>query len=56
MEDGGGVVAYGWMDTAWGDAEMLVAVDPQHHRQGVGTFVLDCTPEEISGYTPILAI
>ena len=46
VEDGGAVVAYGWMDTAWGDAEMLVAVDPQHHRQGVGTFVLDCLEQE----------
>lgn len=41
VEDAGTVVAYGWMDTAWGDAEMLLAVDPGHHGQGVGTFVLD---------------
>ncbi|MGH9002600.1 MAG: GNAT family N-acetyltransferase [Acidimicrobiia bacterium] len=41
VEDGGAVVAYGWMDTAWGDAEMLLAVDPGHHNRGVGTFVLD---------------
>ena len=41
VEDGGSVVAYGWMDTAWGDAEMLLAVDPQCQGQGVGTFVLD---------------
>lgn len=46
VEDGGSVVAYGWMDTAWGDAEMLVAVDPQRQGQGVGTFVLDCLERE----------
>lgn len=40
VEDGGAVVAYGWMDTVWGDAEMLLAVDPAHEGQGVGTFVI----------------
>ncbi len=46
VEDGDSVVAYGWMDTAWGDAEMLLAVDPHHHGRGVGTFVLDCLEQE----------
>jgi GNAT superfamily N-acetyltransferase len=46
VEDGGTVVAYGWMDTAWGDAEMLLAVDPEHHSHGVGTFVLDQLEQE----------
>lgn len=41
VEDGGAVVGFGWMDTAWGDAEMLLAVDPARHGQGVGTYVLD---------------
>lgn len=40
-EEDGVVVAYGWMDTVWGDAEMLLAVDPAHAGRGVGTFVLD---------------
>jgi len=35
------VLAYGWIDTVWGDAEMLLAVDPPHRGGGVGTFVLD---------------
>jgi GNAT superfamily N-acetyltransferase len=49
VEDGGTVVAYGWMDTAWGDAEMLLAVDPGHHGHGVGTFVLDRLEREAAG-------
>jgi GNAT superfamily N-acetyltransferase len=41
VEDDGSVVAYGWMDTVWGDAEMLLAVDPAHEGRGVGTFVIE---------------
>jgi ribosomal protein S18 acetylase RimI-like enzyme len=41
VEDDGRTVAYGWIDTVWGDAEMLLAVDPSHQRRGLGTFVLD---------------
>jgi ribosomal protein S18 acetylase RimI-like enzyme len=41
VEDGGEAVAYGWIDTVWGDAEMLLAVDPSRQRTGVGSFVLD---------------
>lgn len=40
--DRDGVVAgYGWMDTVWGDAEVLLAVDPAHQGAGVGTFILE---------------
>ncbi len=46
VEEGGTVVAYGWMDTSWGDAEMLLAVAPEHHGHGVGTFVLDQLEQE----------
>lgn len=35
------VVGYGWLDVAWGDAEILLAVDPQAQATGVGSFVLD---------------
>lgn len=41
VESDGKVIAYGWMDTTWGDAEILLAVDPEARRQGVGSFVLD---------------
>ena len=41
VEDGGNVVGYGWMDATWGDAEILLAVDPEARDRGVGTFILD---------------
>jgi GNAT superfamily N-acetyltransferase len=41
VDRGGEIVAYGWMDSTWGDAEILLAVAPSARRQGVGTFVLD---------------
>ena len=40
MSDGV-VVGYGWMDVSWGDAEVGLAVHPDHQRQGVGSFILD---------------
>lgn len=40
-EDDGQTVGYGWMDVTWGDAEILLAVDPQARGRGVGTFILD---------------
>jgi len=42
----GQVVGYGWMDYSWGDAEVLLAVDPAHQAGGVGTFILDRLDEE----------
>ena len=41
VEADGRTVGYGWMDTNWGDAEILLAVDPQQRGAGVGTFILD---------------
>ena len=46
VEDGGTVVGYGWMDCTWGDAEILLAVDPAARGRGVGTFILDRLEEE----------
>lgn len=46
VEDDGRVVAFGWMDYSWGDAEILLAVDPASQTAGVGTFVLDRLEEE----------
>jgi len=43
-----GTAAYAWIDSVWGDAEMLLAVDPAHQGRGVGTFVLDRLEEEAS--------
>jgi len=41
VESEGAVVGYGWMDCTWGDAEILLAVDPARRERGVGTFILD---------------
>lgn len=41
VEQDGAVLGYGWMDCTWGDAEILLAVDPASRGRGVGTFILD---------------
>lgn len=41
VEDDGKTVGYGWMDVVWGDAEVLLAVEPDRRGQGVGSFILD---------------
>ena len=46
VEDGTEVVGYGWMDTNWGDAEILLAVHPQREGQGIGSFILDRLEDE----------
>jgi GNAT superfamily N-acetyltransferase len=46
VDDGEATAAFGWIDTVWGDAEMLLAVDPAHQGRGVGTYVLDRLEEE----------
>jgi N-acetylglutamate synthase-like GNAT family acetyltransferase len=46
VEDDGRVVGYGWMDYSWGDAEILLAVEPGVQSRGVGTFILDRLDDE----------
>jgi GNAT superfamily N-acetyltransferase len=46
VEEGGTVVGYGWMDCTWGDAEVLLAVDPAARAKGVGAFILDGLEKE----------
>lgn len=41
VADGDETVGYGWMDTTWADAEVLLAVSPDRRGTGVGTFILD---------------
>jgi N-acetylglutamate synthase-like GNAT family acetyltransferase len=41
VESDGKTVGYGWMDITWGDAEILLAVDPAARGRGVGTFILE---------------
>jgi N-acetylglutamate synthase-like GNAT family acetyltransferase len=49
VERDGQVVGYGWMDHAWGDAEVLLAVAPGAQAHGVGTFILDRLEDEAAG-------
>lgn len=45
--DGSTTLGYGWLDATWGgDAEILLAVDPQAQGKGVGSFVLDHLEQE----------
>lgn len=46
VEDHGRVIGYGWMDHAWGDAEILLAVAPDGQCHGAGTFILDRLEDE----------
>lgn len=46
VESEGRVVGYGWMDQSWGDAEVLLAVDPGTQASGIGTFILDRLEDE----------
>lgn len=41
VEEDGRTIGYGWMDTVWGDAEILLAVDSAARGRGVGSFVLE---------------
>ena len=48
VEEGGRTAGYGWMDTVWGDGEILLAVDPSARKRGVGAFILDRLDQEAS--------
>jgi GNAT superfamily N-acetyltransferase len=48
VEDGDRVVGYGRLDDTWGDAEILVLVDPERRRSGVGAFILERLEQEAS--------
>ncbi|MCP3981581.1 MAG: GNAT family N-acetyltransferase [bacterium] len=48
VERDGHVLGYGWLDSVFGDAEVLLAVDSDGRKQGVGTFILDRLEEEAS--------
>lgn len=41
VEQDGKTVGYGWMDTTWNGAEILLAVDPDAQGGGIGGFILD---------------
>jgi N-acetylglutamate synthase-like GNAT family acetyltransferase len=46
VEQEGRVLGYGWMDTVWGDAEILLAVSPEARGRGVGSFILEKLEKE----------
>ena len=48
VEQDGETVGYGWMDTVWGDAEILLAVDPGAQKHGVGSFIVEHLVAEAS--------
>lgn len=39
--DGDVTVGFGWLDVVWGDAEILLATDPDRAARGIGAFVLE---------------
>ncbi|MCA9571471.1 MAG: GNAT family N-acetyltransferase [Myxococcales bacterium] len=41
LEEDGEVVGYGWMDVTWGDAQVMLAVDPEAHRGGNGRAIVE---------------
>ena len=41
-----GVFGYGRLDDTWGDAEILVLVEPERRGSGVGAFILDHLEQE----------
>lgn len=46
VEDDGRTVGYGWLDACWGDAEILLAVDPAARTRGIGDFILQQLRDE----------
>ena len=46
VEEDGRTVGYGWMDVEFGEAEVLLAVDPEHLGRGVGAFIVERLKEE----------
>lgn len=49
VEENGQTLGYGWMDATWGDAEILLAVDPKTRERGVGSFILEQLEREAAG-------
>ena len=41
VESDGETVGYGWLDAVFGNAEILLATDPEHRKQGIGTFIVE---------------
>ena len=46
VDDDGTTIGYGWLDVTWGDAEMTLAVHPDHQEKGAGSFILEHLQKE----------
>jgi N-acetylglutamate synthase-like GNAT family acetyltransferase len=46
VEHEGRCVGYGRMDVTWGDAEILLVVEPEAQHRGVGSFILEKLEQE----------
>lgn len=46
VEHAGRTVGYGRMDVNWGDAEILLVVEPDAQGQGIGSFILEHLEQE----------
>ena len=46
VEEDGKAVAFAWLDVTWGDAEITLAVHPDHQGRGCGRFMLEHLKEE----------
>ena len=47
-DEPGRAVGYGWMDSGWGDVEVLLVVDREAQDRGVGSFILQHLEQEAS--------
>lgn len=41
VDEDGTTVGYAWLDLVWGDAEIVLATDPEHRGRGIGSFILE---------------
>ncbi len=41
VESEGETVGYGWLDAVFGNAEILLATDPERRGQGIGSFIIE---------------
>ncbi|MFO0571231.1 MAG: GNAT family N-acetyltransferase [Polyangiaceae bacterium] len=46
VEDQGKVAGYAWMDSTWGDAEVLLCVERSVSGRGIGSFIMDRLEDE----------
>ncbi|MEM9379041.1 MAG: GNAT family N-acetyltransferase [Planctomycetota bacterium] len=50
VEEDGAIVGYGWLDTVWGDAEIVLVTAEAARGRGVGAFVLEHLEREAQAH------